>query len=118
MRKIVIVGIIFMICLSYTFVAFAAQGAQSIQDSRKLIGLKAERGLGNVLFGWTEIPKRVVDITKESNNPFWGLVAGVYQGTLKAMARTASGAVDVITCPLKTEEKPFINPELAIEDIK
>ncbi len=117
MKKVGIMAIILLLVCSYSFGAYAAKGEQSLslQESRKQIGQKAERGLENALFGWTEIPKRVVDITKESRNPFWGVLAGLYQGTLKAFAKTASGVVDIVTCGLKSDEKPFINPEIDIQ---
>jgi len=79
------------------------------------IGDKAVRGLNNVLLGWTELPKRVVDITKETNNPIWGLFAGTFQGLLKAMARTASGVSDVLTAPIDPDKAPFITPEINVE---
>ena len=79
------------------------------------IGDKAARGLNNVLLGWTELPKRVVDITKETNNPIWGLFAGTFQGLLKAMARTASGVSDVLTAPIDPDKAPFITPEINVE---
>ena len=80
-----------------------AEGAGPIQ--------KAERGFGNILFGWTEIPKRIVDKTKESN-PIKGLILGVLQGTCKAFARTASGVGDLATFPIGSYEKPAIIPDM------
>lgn len=117
MKRVGIMAIILLLVCSYSFIAYAAEGVKtlSLQDSRKQIGQKAERGLEKTLFGWTEIPKRVVDITKESRNPFWGLIAGVYQGTCKAVAKTASGIVDVATCGIKSNEKPFIQPDMDVK---
>ncbi len=117
MKKVGIMAIILLLVCSYVSTAYAAQGAEplSLQESRKQIGQKAERGLENALFGWTEIPKRVVDITKESGNPFWGVLAGLFQGTLKAFAKTASGVVDVVTCGIKSDEKPFIQPDMNVQ---
>jgi len=114
MRKVGIVSLIFTFVLIATFILQATDTA-SAQEYRKRIGEKAERGVGNALFGWTEIPKKVVDITKESNNPFWGLVAGVFQGTLKAFARTTSGVVDIATCGIKNDEKPFVQPDMDVD---
>ena len=82
---------------------------------RLSVGEKAARGTKNVLFGWTEIPKRVVDITQETNNPIWGLVAGVFQGTLKAMARTFSGVVDVVTAPIAPNDAPLMQPDINVQ---
>ena len=59
----------------------------------------AEKGINNVFLGWTEIPKRIVDVTKESN-PINGIVAGVFQGTVRAFSRTASGISDMATFPI------------------
>ncbi len=117
MKKFGIIAIILLLACSYSFIACAAEGeaSLSLQESRKQIGQKAERGLENALFGWTEIPKRVVDITKESRNPFWGLIAGVYQGTCKAFARTTSGVVDIVTCGVKSDEESFIQPDMDVE---
>lgn len=120
MKRVGIMAIILLLVCSYSFIAYAAEGVKSaqtlsLQDSRKQIGQKAERGLEKALFGWTEIPKRIVDITKESRNPFWGLIAGVYQGTCKAFAKTASGVVDVATCGIKSNEKPFIQPDMDVK---
>lgn len=73
---------------------------------------KAERGFTNAVFGWTEIPKRIVDKTKEYNNPFKGLVLGVFQGTCKAFARTASGASELVTFPIGRYDKPRVLPDM------
>ena len=88
---------------------------QDIAAYRVDVGNKAERGFENALLGWTEVPKRVVDITRESGNPIWGLLAGGFQGTLKAMARTASGVTDIVTAPVDPEKAPLMNPDIAVE---
>ncbi len=72
---------------------------------------KAERGFSNALFGWTEIPKSIVDRTKESN-PIKGLILGTLQGVCKAFARTVSGIADVATFPIAGYDKPAIIPDM------
>lgn len=72
---------------------------------------KAERGFNNAVFGWTEIPKRVVDKTKESN-PIKGLLLGVFQGSCKAFARTASGLSELATFPIGRYDKPRVLPDM------
>ena len=72
---------------------------------------KLERGFGNLVFGWTEIPKRVVDKTKESN-PIKGAFLGVWQGSCKAFARTVSGASEVLTFPIGRYNKPRVLPDM------
>lgn len=79
------------------------------------IGNKVARGVGNCLYGWTELPKRIVGVTQESNNPIWGLFAGGFQGTLKAMARTFSGISDIATAPITPEKPPLMQPDIAVE---
>ena len=101
----------------------ASSGAQSkpqdITSYRLAVGEKAARGVKNILTGWMEIPKRIVDITKESKDPknptpgvIWGILAGTFQGTIKALVKTSSGAVDVVTAPITPEKDPFIPPDL------
>lgn len=72
---------------------------------------KAERGLKNAALGWTEIPKRIIDKTKESN-PISGLLVGAWQGTCKAFARTASGVSDLATFPIGRYDKPAVLPDM------
>ncbi len=72
---------------------------------------KAERGFMNAAFGWTEIPKRIVDKTKESN-PIKGLLLGTFQGTCKAFARTASGISELATFPIGRYDKPHVLPDM------
>ncbi len=66
---------------------------------------KTARGTQNIVSGWVEVPKRMVDATRETRNPIWGVVAGVFQGTLKAVSKTASGVTDVVTAHADTEKK-------------
>ena len=72
---------------------------------------KLERGLGNLGFGWTEIPKRIVDKTKETN-PIKGLLLGAWQGGCRAFARTVSGAGDIATFPIGTYDDPAVIPDM------
>lgn len=88
--------------------------ARDLSSYRSDVGDKAARGIKNILFGWTELPKQIVDVTQESN-PIWGLLAGGFQGSLKAMARTVSGVSDVVTAPIAPEKKPFINPDIDVD---
>ncbi|MFH1665056.1 MAG: exosortase system-associated protein, TIGR04073 family [Candidatus Omnitrophota bacterium] len=86
---------------------------QSIQPSTYPAGpiQKAERGFNNALFGWTELPKRIVDETKASN-PIKGLLLGTFQGTCKAFARTVSGLSEIATFPIGRYDKPAVLPDM------
>ena len=73
---------------------------------------KVERGVMNAAFGWTEIPKRIVDKTKETKNPIKGLLLGAFQGSCKAFARTVSGIGDILTFPIGGYDKPGVLPDM------
>lgn len=73
---------------------------------------KAQRGFNNAAFGWTEIPRKIVDKTKETQNPFAGLLIGGWQGSCKAFARTASGASELVTFPIGRYDKPQVLPDM------
>lgn len=82
---------------------------------RLSVGNKAARGTKNVLFGWTELPKSIVDTTQETNNPLLGITAGTFKGVLKAVARTVSGVADVVTAPIAPEKGSFIKADIAVD---
>lgn len=74
-------------------------------------GMKAERGVKNILFGWTEIPKSIIQVTKDSKNPLWGITGGTLKGIGKAVPRTVSGAADVISFPMGDYDKMPVKPD-------
>ena len=117
MKKYLTVFLIAILAVSFAGAAIAADvpsKAEVTKSTQYPAGpiQKAERGFGNVVFGWTEIPKRIVDKTKETNNPIKGLVLGILQGTGKAFARTVSGVGDLITFPIGGYDKPAILPDM------
>ena len=61
---------------------------------------QAERGVRNILFGWTDIPRAIIKVTMDTRNPVWGLAAGTFNGIGKAFPRTVSGFSDVMTLPV------------------
>ena len=123
MKKFLLVFFIFVLAVSFTTAVFAAdmpkirggKGGKMVKTpSAHPAGpiQKAERGFMNAAFGWTEVPKRIVDKTNEYNNPIKGVLLGVWQGTCKAFARTASGAFDLATFPIGRYDKPRILPDM------
>lgn len=120
MRKLFLTVLIFSLIMGPAALSHAGEGPRPEKKGGALpyklaVGDKAARGVKNVLFGWTEIPKRIVDITQETNNPFWGLLAGTFQGALKAMARTVSGVSDVVTAPIAADKGPLIQADIDLE---
>jgi putative exosortase-associated protein (TIGR04073 family) len=73
---------------------------------------KAARGVRNVTFGWTEIPRGIVARTRAAG-PLGGMISGVLRGTCDAFARTVSGAADLATFPMGGYDKPAILPEMS-----
>jgi len=57
---------------------------------------KFGRGLANAATGWLELPKNMVNTSKESN-AFIGLTWGTVKGALHTVGRTAVGAVELAT---------------------
>ncbi|MBF0252929.1 MAG: exosortase system-associated protein, TIGR04073 family [Candidatus Omnitrophica bacterium] len=100
-------GLFIIFFLVAATVAFAAEKGQYPDGPVQ----KLERGVGNTLFGWTEIPKRIVDQTKASN-PIKGVLLGTFHGTCRAFARTTSGAMDIVTFPISGYDKPMVNPDM------
>lgn len=128
MKRIFGIVLVFLLITGFSVFSYADEGFDrgletgevmtqraDIRAYRLTIGEKAARGVKNILLGWTELPKRIIDITKETN-PIWGLFVGLYEGSLKAAGRTFSGVVDLLTAPIDPEGEPFFPPD--IENLK
>ena len=81
-------------------------------------GMKAERGVKNILFGWTDIPKSIIEVTKDTKNPIWGLIGGTFKGIGKAFPRTVSGIADVVSFPIGDYDKMPVHPDEINTQIK
>ena len=110
MKKFITVLFVITLVLSFSGSVFAEDMPEGKAYPAGPIQ-KAERGFMNAVFGWTEIPKRIVDISKETN-PIKGLVLGIMQGTGKAFARTASGLGDIVTFPIGSYDEPAVMPDM------
>jgi putative exosortase-associated protein (TIGR04073 family) len=120
MAKIALVVLIalFLVSISYAgTVVTPANKSQSPAAAGKSDalqhkpGMKAERGVKNILFGWTEIPKSVIQVTRDTKNPIWGLVGGSFKGLGKAFPRTVSGIADVVSFPIADYDKMPVKPD-------
>jgi putative exosortase-associated protein (TIGR04073 family) len=58
----------------------------------KAAGDKLATGVGETATGWTEVPKEMVDTSKESN-PLVGVTVGTVKGAGEAVVKTTEGAV-------------------------
>lgn len=86
-------------------------GGKAGESSSRGAGLKAERGIKNILFGWTEIPKSIIQVTRDSKNPIWGITGGTLKGLGKAFPRTVSGAADLVSFPIADYKKTAVKPD-------
>jgi len=57
---------------------------------------KFSRGFANTLTGWVELPKNVVNVSKEQNIGM-GLTVGLLKGIAHSVGRTVVGAVELVT---------------------
>jgi len=124
--KIVKIGLIILLVTLIAGLSYASTintnitpankaGADSMAAQRDAVnnkpGEKAERGVKNILFGWTDIPRSIIQVTRDSKNPFWGLTAGTLKGIGKAFPRTVSGVADVVSFPMGNYDKMPVKPD-------
>ena len=119
--KILRLGLIILMVLSFLGTSYAEtsnvtplkreSGLTSTAAKEKGPGMKAERGFKNLLFGWTDIPRSIIQVTRDSKNPFWGLTAGTFKGIGKAFPRTVSGVADIVSFPLADYSKTPVKPD-------
>lgn len=94
--------------LSAAIEAAAGEESYDIKIRRKL-GI----GLGNVVTGWLEIPKTMIDTYNRTN--FWfALSGGVIKGLVNTGGRVLSGTLDVLTFYVPTQPVP--QPALVWQD--
>jgi putative exosortase-associated protein (TIGR04073 family) len=110
MKKLALYVLIVCVVLSSLVVpVMAASNVQPKSKAQVDDKDKIETVHGNVLLGWTEIPKAVIATTKDTDNPFMGLTVGLLKGVANAFARTVSGVGDAVTLhnpEYKSEIKP------------
>ena len=72
---------------------------------------KLSRGFTNLVTGWVEIPKRIMETTGTSG-AFAGWTWGVIRGMGYGFVRTAGGLYETVTFPFPapTEYRPIIRP--------
>lgn len=128
-----ILAVIALIAILITGVSYAADVTTNITPANKDTvasttattpslahkpGMKAERGVKNILFGWTDIPKSIIQVTRDSKNPIWGITGGTLKGIGKAFPRTVSGIADVVSFPIGDYDKLPVHPDELNTQIK
>lgn len=113
--------ILSMVSFSYaetTNISPGNKDAGAGTSSSRGAGIKAERGVKNILFGWTEIPRSIIQVTRDSKNPIWGITGGTLKGIGKAFPRTVSGVADLASFPMADYNKPPVKPDELKTQIK
>lgn len=80
------------------------------------MGRKLGRGIANVAFGWVDIFNGIKEV-HEQNNTIAAITWGPIYGFGKAIRRTAAGAAEVVTFPIKTSKynEPLVEPEFVLD---
>ncbi len=68
---------------------------------------KVSQGVANIVTGFIEIPKNVINISHDQNI-LVGITWGTLRGVIHTVGRTLLGSAELITSPIATEE--FISP--------
>ena len=105
MKKLIIIAVLITFAIGVMSLSALAQ-----EDN------KAKRAGKNIALGWTEIPKTITQVTKDTDNPFLGITLGLLKGVANAFARTTSGIADVVTLPSGLNEEPVMKPSMVPED--
>ncbi len=97
----------------------AAGPAHAEQETGALAARKLFRGVANAATGWMEIFKQT-SLTWQESGPGIGLSWGLMKGVGYAIARSVSGAYEIITFPLPIPEgyKPIMEPEYVLSDVQ
>ena len=119
LMKMMKLALIILMVLSIASLAYAEttnispanKGTGGNKGASRGAGAKAERGIKNILFGWTEIPKSIIQVTRDSKNPFWGITGGTLKGLGKAFPRTVSGIADTVSFPISDYDKMPVKPD-------
>lgn len=96
----------------------AAGPAWAEQETGALLVNKLFRGIVNAATGWLEIPKQM-SVTWQESGPSMGASWGFLKGIGYAVARSVSGAYEIVTFPFPIPEgyRPIMQPEYVLSDM-
>ena len=101
----------------FAAIAWADEDSSKKMDYGEGAGKKLGRGLGNLAFGWLDIPKGIEDAGDE-HNFISAITWGPLMGVSNAVGRTLAGAYEVATFPVPYPNnfKPLVEPEFVIKE--
>jgi putative exosortase-associated protein (TIGR04073 family) len=85
--------------------------APMVEEPRWNMGDKLLRGVGNLLFGFVELPRSIFNTSQK--NILAGLTLGPIQGIGYTIVRMGAGAYDLLTFPIPVpgRYRPLVQPE-------
>ncbi|MBU0683102.1 MAG: exosortase system-associated protein, TIGR04073 family [Candidatus Omnitrophota bacterium] len=75
---------------------------------------KTGKALQNSVLSWTEIPKKIMEVTARTD-PARGFLIGMFQGTCKAFERVVSGVAELATFPIGRYETSDVFPDMLVD---
>jgi hypothetical protein len=72
---------------------------------------RSDGGVRKILLGWTEIPRCVAEVTRDSGNPLWGLACGTLKGAGRAIPITISGISETLSSGLCDSDRASVRPD-------
>jgi putative exosortase-associated protein (TIGR04073 family) len=106
-----------IVCFSVVIVAesFAAGPKYEYSLATKLTR-KLLRGVGNIAFGWVEIPRHM-NIDIQDTDAFTGTFTGLYKGMQRTLLRGIVGVWEIVTFPVPVPSNyaPIVRPEFVCE---
>jgi len=103
MTKFLAVALSILLVLSMTGTAMAKASDK--------VTTKVNRGGKNILTAPLEIPKGVIQTTKESNVIF-GVLFGPIRGLCNFFSKVTSGVTDIATSTTGSQDEPLLKPEM------
>lgn len=100
------------VCIATILLGFASPVTAAAPMDMGKAFTKLTRGAVNVLTGWVEIPKRILE-TSQASGPATGFTWGTLRGFGYGFVRTAGGVYEVVTFPFPapSDYAPVIDPE-------
>jgi putative exosortase-associated protein (TIGR04073 family) len=95
----------------------ASSASVAADDYLHGVGDKLAAGSSNLVLGWLEIPKNMINTSNEYNIAL-GLTGGLVKGALHTIGRTVSGLFDVVTFPLPSTsivQPPYVWENFDVE---
>jgi len=109
LKKFFVVFMIIFVAASFVLPSFAA--------NKERVTAKINRGGEKIISSPLEIPKAIMQTTKESN-PVFGLLFGSIRGACNFVAKITSGVVDVVGCNVGDTKVEYVKPQMTAEPKK